>query len=208
MSDFKRRFWFFLFCMICIVSPVCAADQASVELAQLLSQYQSYQALFVQTTFQMDGSRPQISSGEMMMERPGKFRWEIHKPMKQVIIANGDDLWVYDETLQQATLQKVSAGVGSPAYLLSNDAVQLMKQYQVTRVKREGKLWYQLKPISKESDFVLIQMYFSGNKLSAMWIKNNLGVISQFTFHEIKLNKPLRANFFKFTPPPGVDVLK
>lgn len=190
--------------------PVWAArvaNSAAVELTQLLRQYQTYQARFVQTSFQSDGARPRVSAGQVMMQRPGKFRWEIFKPSQQIIVTNGTDLWVYDVALQQVTRQKVRRGVLSPAYLLSGNVATLMRQYKVVLINLAGKQAYQLTPRTKSSDFSVVRMYFTRGKLTEMWVKNNLGTISQFSFHDIKINQPLKASLFNFTPPPGVDVL-
>ncbi|MFO1384235.1 MAG: outer membrane lipoprotein carrier protein LolA [Moraxella sp.] len=46
------------------------------------------------------------------MQRPNQFRWQIDGTASQLIVANGNTLWVYDKDLNQATKQSVSNQVG------------------------------------------------------------------------------------------------
>ena len=71
-------------------------------LSQLLSAYSTYTANFTQQTYSNKGALIKRASGRVMLERPGKFRWETKQPLNQVIIANGHYLWVYDVDLMQA----------------------------------------------------------------------------------------------------------
>ncbi len=143
-----------------------------------------------------------------MMMRPGKFRWEVDSPNKQIIIANGSTLWIYDVDLQQATRQRISEGGSNPAVLLTGDVSRVIKQFKITTIKRRSELWYQLTPISSHSSFTLVQMRFQKGGLVDMWVKNNLGQATRFNFYDVKLNVPLSTSLFNFKPPHGVDVLK
>lgn len=193
-----------LFC-----SATLAATDSATALSELLGRYKTYQANFTQATYYANNMRPQKSSGRLYMQRPGKFRWEVDRPMKQIIIANGSTLWIYDIELQQVTKQHISMDKGgNPAALLSGDVGKLMKNYKVSSVIFEGKNWYQLIPRSKDSSFVKVLMFFKNNQLVSIRVKNNLSQISDFYFSKITLNKELSPLLFNFKPPPGVDVLK
>jgi outer membrane lipoprotein carrier protein len=204
----KRLAYVACFCLLWLSTLSLASSNPTTALARLLSQYRSYQARFTQQTYFSDGSQPQKSSGRMMMQRPGKFRWEIKQPMQQIVIANGSQLWVYDIALQQATLQKITRERTNPASLLSGDVTSLLKQYVVSIVKFRGRSWYQLKPKSSQASFMLVRMRFSNGRLSGMWLKNNMGQMSQFYFSRIRSNTSLNPSLFIFKPPPGVDVLR
>lgn len=195
---FRQLFWVFI---LFFVSATAIADTAVAELSQLLGNYKTYQASFTQA--------PPKSSGRVMMMRPGKFRWETYNPTRQIVIANGDTLWVYDVDLQQATQQRVSSQGGTnPAALLTGNISVLTKRFSVTKIKRNGAIWFQLTPKSTSNTFTLVQMQFSSGKLVNMLVKNNLGQTTRFHFYNIRLNAPLSSQLFIFKPPRGVDVLK
>ncbi len=67
----------------------------------------------------------QRSYGKMALERPGKFRWEVTKPIPQLIIANEAKLWIYDPDLEQVTIRRLKVTSGeTPALLLSHEIEQ------------------------------------------------------------------------------------
>lgn len=202
-----RQILFTLFFTVLSASVFAQSAPAANQLAKLLNNYKTYQANFRQVTYA--GRQQQKSSGKFYLQRPGKFRWEISRPNQQIIIANGQTLWMYEVELQQATKEKIDMKSGrNPAVLLSGNVNKLVKQYEVTRVMIRGKIWYQLKPRSSQSSFILVRMRFSNNRLIAIWVKNNLGQTTLFQFSNIRLNKRLNASLFVFKPPPGVDVLQ
>ena len=189
------------------VTALAQPSSAANELAQRLSTYKTYQANFKQVTY--SNGDQQNSSGKLYMQRPGKFRWEVNKPNAQIIIANSKTLWVYDIELEQVTKETINGqSMNNPAVLLSGDVSQLIKQYDVSKVQKDRKTWYQLKSRSTRSNFLLVRMRFSNNHLVAVWVKNNLGQTSIFQFSNIQLNRPLKYALFNFKPPPGVDVLQ
>mgnify|MGYP005996639549 CR=1 FL=1 len=91
---------------------------ATVSLQSLLNNIQSMQASFEQTTI---GQSHQVSYGNVAIQKPGKFRWEITKPQQQIILANGKTVTIYNVALQQATIQNQTQQIDSPAALLSGD---------------------------------------------------------------------------------------
>ena len=53
----------------------------------------------------------QQSEGEFYLNRPGKFRWDYRAPYEQIIVSDGQRIWIYDVDLQQVTVQKQEAGL-------------------------------------------------------------------------------------------------
>src|SRR5438105_3435289 len=90
--------------IIFFISMSGHADDHSPNLANLLDAVKSMQANFTQTVYDNHGKSVQTSYGRMAIERPGKFRWEVTKPIPQLIIANESRLWIYDPDLQQVTI--------------------------------------------------------------------------------------------------------
>src|SRR5580704_14348669 len=57
------------------------------------------------------------SSGIMALERPGRFRWQTKSPMEQLVVADGQKMWIYDVDLEQVTVKKQGKGLGGTAAL-------------------------------------------------------------------------------------------
>ncbi|MFM8637969.1 MAG: outer membrane lipoprotein chaperone LolA, partial [Betaproteobacteria bacterium] len=56
-------------------------------------------AEFTQTVTTEDGSRRRTSSGTFEFSRPNRFRFSYTAPFEQLIVADGQRLWVYDPDL-------------------------------------------------------------------------------------------------------------
>ena len=89
------------------------------KLHRFLETTKTLRADFSQIVVAKNGRRPQQSVGTMMISRPGKFRWQIDKPYSQLLVGDGERVWMYDPDLRQATVKKMDAALGStPAALL------------------------------------------------------------------------------------------
>ncbi len=61
--------------------------------------------------------------GTFSFQRPGKFRWAYETPFEQLIVGDGEKLWVYDRDLNQVIVRKLDRALGStPAALLAGDS--------------------------------------------------------------------------------------
>ena len=101
------------------MSATAHAD-ASGKLKNFIANTHTAQANFTQEVLDKNGKRIQSASGIMQFSRPGKFRWTYQKPYEQVIVGDGAKFWLYDVDLNQVTVKKLDAALGSsPAALLA-----------------------------------------------------------------------------------------
>lgn len=190
-----------------------AKQSPAAQLATLLKDYKTYQAYFYQKTFDNKNVLIKQSEGRVMLSRPGKFRWEVTKPDRELIVANGKSLWIYNALLQQATKKTLDpANNTSPAALLTGDVNKLLSRFTVMRIDRGTGAWFSLTPKkgtpkAANSVFQMIQIYFVHGRLHYIGIKNSLGQWNRFVFTQVKLNPKLSDTLFQFKPPAGVDVL-
>lgn len=207
MKQFKFTFLFFL---ILFSAPILAVQQqtAALELTQLLNGFSTFQAQFTQTTTNVQHQVLQQSNGTMMLMRPGRFRWETQNPTHQVVITDGKTLWIYDVDLKQATKQSIQNSPINPAKLLSGDVSTLMKQFDVHMIPHQNALVFQLIPKKPVREFRSVAIAFKNHELHSMQIQNTMEQTNTFTFSNVKVNKSLSPNLFKFTAPQGVDVMQ
>lgn len=185
------------------------AASASADLASILNTVKSMKANFTQTVYDNHGKATQKSSGKMALQRPGKFRWDITKPMPQLIIANETRLWIYDPDLEQLTIRSLKKAAGeSPALLLSHSE-NLDKNYNVKTVEKNspGWRWFSLVPKQQGNLFESMQMGFVNNQIREMRLQDNLGHTTVIQFQNIQLNVGLPASLFTFKPSSKVDVI-
>lgn len=168
----------------------------------------SLKAHFVQSVYNSKMDKTQESSGEMMFSRPGKFRWIYQKPYAQVLVGDGKKLWAYDEDLNQVTVRKLGAALGSsPAALLAGDN-EIEKGFNLSAgAANEGLEWLDASPKGKESNFQSIKLGFSGDLLSVMVLKDYFGQVTIIHFSKMEVNPKIPPNAFTFVPPKGADVI-
>lgn len=149
------------------------------------------------------------SSGTMALERPGRFRWQTQEPMEQLIVADGQKMWVYDVDLEQVTVKKQEKGLGGTAALfLSGYDDTVTRDFDVTQ-NTAGKVnVFDLKAKSSKANFQRIKIMFTQDKMTGLELHDQLGQVTQVKLVQIKSNPQLPAKLFQFKPPKGVDVVK
>ena len=190
------------------IFPLLAQAGSVEQLHQFLSNTRTLKAEFAQLVVAKSGRKPQESSGLVAISRPGKLRWGIQKPYPQLIVGDGEKIWIYDQELKQITVRKAGQAIsGSPAALLSGSN-DLEKNFTLTDVgEAEGLAWVEAKPKNTESGFEKVRLGFTGSDLKAMELHDSFGQTTLIRFSKVERNPALPAATFKFTPPPGVDVV-
>ncbi|MBM3393681.1 MAG: outer membrane lipoprotein chaperone LolA [Betaproteobacteria bacterium] len=192
-----------------VVLWVSAASHAgSIEKMQaFVAETRGASARFVQTQLNNKGKKISSTQGKLSFARPGRFRWEYEKPYEQLIVGDGDRLWVYDKDLNQVTAKKLDGALGSsPAALLagSND---MEEHYQLSAKGMKGGLdWLEALP-REESLFQKVRMGFNGKTLEAMDLHDHLGQVTSIRFSKVEKNPRFADALFTFTAPAGADVI-
>jgi outer membrane lipoprotein carrier protein len=163
---------------------------------------------FTQTVTDANGKRVQDSSGTFAFARPGKFRWTYAKPYEQVIVGDGQKVWIHDPELQQVTVRKLGDALGSsPAALLAGSN-ELDRAYRFTALPaKDGLEWVEAVPTDPDSTFEKMRLGFRGGSPDTMQLFDRLGQTTSMRFVKLQRNPKLDANLFRFTPPPGADVV-
>jgi outer membrane lipoprotein carrier protein len=174
------------------------ADESSDELSRLLLNIHSMQANFSQTVQDKTAKSTTQSSGKMALVRPGKFRWEVTKPTKELIVTSGNHLWIYDPDLQQATLQTLKGSSGkAPALLLSDENLTLETDYNVKVVPA----------LMAIAGLQIFELTFLQQRIKEMQLQDRLGHTTIISFNKVEINTPVADSLFKFTPPENIDVI-
>ena len=178
------------------------------QLKSFLVDAKTIKAAFEQTVADGSGKVIQQSTGSMQLSRPGKFRWEYVKPYRQLVVGDGEKLWLYDPDLNQVTVKKLDKAIGSsPAALLAGDA-EIEKNFNLKDGGADKNLnWVEATPKSSESTFERVRMGFASSGLSVLELKDNFGQTTVIRFANVQLNSKPAASDFSFTPPKGADVI-
>lgn len=185
-----------------------AADTPAQHLSGLLSRVNSLSATFEQLVLDGTGRRLQQVHGEMVLARPGKFRWRTEEPFPQLLVSNGATLWLYDQDLEQVTRRPVDHRLSStPALLLSGNLNDLEKTFAVQGPVEGDTGVFRLLPKNEEALFVVLRIQFTAGIPTEMQLEDNLGQKTGINFSDILLNPEVDDSQFEFQVPAGVDLL-
>ncbi len=200
--------WRLSFAAACLLVAQVAHAGAIDKLHRFLDTTRTLRADFTQTVMARNGRQGQVSSGVMMLSRPGKFRWQIDKPYYQLLVGDGEKVWIHDPDLRQVTVRKASVALGgTPAALLSGEGV-LEANFSLREAGERGGLeWVEATPKASESGFEKVLLGFSGNELRAMDLLDSLGQTTSLIFAQVDRNLRLASSLFRFTPPANTDVI-
>ena len=165
-------------------------------------------ATFRQVVTAKSGRVPQTSSGTFAFARPGKFRWSYDKPYPQLLVGDGDKLWIYDRDLNQVIVKKLDRALGAtPASLLAGDNTFEANFVLIDGGSSDGVEFVEAKPKSPDTGFDHIRIGFKGNLPRAMELHDTFGQVTQLSFDTFERNPPLDPALFRFAPPAGADVV-
>ena len=169
---------------------------------------QSARATFEQKVYDRNRKLVQESSGSFVFLRPGRFRWAYEKPAEQLIVGDGQRVWIYDRELNQVTVRKLTKALGStPAALLAGSS-DIEAAFELADAgDRDGLEWLEARPRDREAGFERIRMGFGTGGVQAMELADNFGQTTVLRFSGIVRNPKVEPSEFRFEPPKGADVL-
>jgi outer membrane lipoprotein carrier protein len=170
---------------------------------------QGLEGRFEQRVIGPDGSITEESAGTVALRAPRQFRWEYETPFPQLILADGDQLWIYDPDLEQVTVRAQSAEEQSSPLAVLVDPGELERQFTVSEDGyAEGSEWLRLVPREPDgAGFVLARLGFDANGLARMQLEDSLGQKTEVRFTPWTRNPGFATGHFSFEVPEGVDVV-
>jgi outer membrane lipoprotein carrier protein len=163
---------------------------------------------FTQVVADRTGKILRQSSGSFSIARPGKFRWTYVKPYSQLLVGDGQKVWVYDADLKQVTVRPMDKALSAtPAALLSGSG-EFEKIFTLTELPQaDGLAWLGAKPKEPDSGLESARLGFRDGTLAKLEFVDSFGQTTTIDVSQLQKNPRLPADTFQFTPPKGVDVI-
>src|SRR3954464_13210909 len=159
-----------------LLAFLCGTAQAAAieRFKTFVKTTQSARADFEQNVVDRTGKPVQKANGTFVFQRPGKFRWVYAKPADQVIVGDGERVWIHDRDLNQVTVRKLSKALGSTPAALPSASTYLAKVSELSEAGARDKLeWLEAKPRDPEAGFDRIRMGFSATAIAALEVGAN-----------------------------------
>jgi len=206
------------------------SSSAPTPLDRYLKNLKTLRVTFLQTVADAQGAEVGRSTGTLIVERPGKFRWDIHPQSiapgagaatgtaaapaapaggGQLMVCDGRNLWYFDRDLEQVTVRPVTAALSATPAMLLSGTVAVRQHFTETLVgPRDGLNWVYVEPRSTEADFKSALFGFDAKgTLERMILEDKLGQVVTIVFQDVEVNVPVPAKELTFTPPAGADVI-
>jgi outer membrane lipoprotein carrier protein len=193
---------------LAIAFASAAAGSGIDQLRAFVDGARTGKATFRQVVAGKSGRVPQASSGTFAFARPGKFRWSYDKPYAQLLVGDGDKLWIYDRDLNQVIIKKLDRALGAtPASLLAGSNAFETNFVLIDGGNTDGIEFVEAEPKSPDTGFDHIRIGFKENLPRTMELHDSFGQLTQLTFDTFERNPAIDPALFRFSPPPGADVI-
>ena len=191
-----------------------SADALKDALARLQARYETTRTLsadFRQSIESPTLATPLQSKGTMAFEKPNRMRWEYEKPDPQLIVGDGETLWIYqpeDKQAIKAPLGEVFQTTTPVSFLAGLGHID--RDFNATLERDEAERWVlRLVPKKEKSIGTLVLMVRKSDAgVDEARVTDSLGTTTRLVLSGEKRNVDLDPKLFRFTPPPGVDVVK
>jgi outer membrane lipoprotein carrier protein len=213
-------------------APTAAAQPAQssqpTQLDAYLDNLKTLRASFLQTLADGQGHEIDRASGKIIVQRPGKFSWEIHPQAAaatdtakggggaaagagtggQLMVCDGRNLWFFDRDLGQVTVKPVDDALSATPAMLLSGAVDVRKNFTISPAgERMGLSWVLVEPHGAEADFREALFGFDKGELKRMILEDKLDQTATVIFDKIERNTKVSAAEVSFTPPRGADLI-
>jgi outer membrane lipoprotein carrier protein len=173
-----------------------------------------FRARFNQTLTNAAFARQTSSSGEVLLKKPGRMRWNYALPEPKMYLADGNTLWLFEPEDRQAFKQDLKSSQLPAALAFLTGQGKLTSEFDVTFA---GKTPYgtardvvlSLSPRTPQAQvktilFVVDPATFN---VRESVITDGQGNVNDLLFSDIRVNTGVPDATFHWAPPPGVRLI-
>jgi len=211
--SFLLIFWFFYG----FSGQTFSGEKNLLQLIQ--TQYQSIQSFsghFVQTSHRTNSENvPRKAEGTVSYKRPGKMRWLYAPPEEQLLVTNGETLWLFDPLLENVTVQKLAKLTDGTAlsFLLGlGDLNADFKRRKISKSLLENPdgLIVELVPNKQTANLAFIQLEVHPDtyNLQKIALMDQQGNYRTIALESINYNLVLEDKFFEFEVTPDMEIIE
>jgi outer membrane lipoprotein carrier protein len=154
-------------------------------------------------------------SGELWLQKPGKMRWQYEQPTPKLFIVDGKNAFFYVPAENQARrmpAKKLDDFRSPIRYLLGHTKLQNefnKLAISSTPAKQTGDVVLEGIPKGMEDRLERVLLEITpADQIGRIRIEELDGSATEFIFEDIQENVVVKAGMFRFTPPPGVEVIE
>lgn len=200
---------------LCLPAAADAAaptvDQVVAGVERTYDDVQALKASFTQVvTSPAMGAGP-AQSGEIMLARPRKMRWDFSVPDDKLFVTDGSTMWVYTPADKQVFVSTdLAGGDGTMDALLSSlDSLDELFEVSLLDGAPAGQVRLGLAPRKDSAQFKSLELDLSATdyRLQRLVLVDGFDNRTELSFSSLVINPTLADSVFTFQVPPGVQVI-
>ena len=162
-------------------------------------------------TYTAPGRARQAESGTLMLQKPGKMRWNYSEPAGKQFVSDGKHFYLYSPAANrvQKTPVRESDDMRAPlAFLLGR--LNFEKDFRKFEARPEGKdAWIRATPERDDLAYSAVEFIVApDNRIKSVKVLGQDRSVIEFHFSNEKVNPSLAASVFKFTAPKGSEIME
>lgn len=181
---------------------------------QRYNRMQTLQAQFAETY--SGAGMKRTESGTLELKKPGRMRWDYTEPRPKMFLTDGKTAWFYvpgERQVRRAPVKDIDDLRSPLRYLLGK--AKLEKEFVGLAIAPEAKpvnagdivLRGVPKGMQERVSQTLLEVTPEG-LITRIVVEEMDGSVTEFRFLQQKENVQIGDQRFKFTPPPGVEVVQ
>lgn len=199
-----------------VSTPASAADIHAIAQA-VDNRYNHLRTLQAEFTEAYRGAGVErTESGTLWLKKTGKMRWEYRSPREKLFLSDGKNAWFYvpgDRQVRRAPARKLDDLRSPLGFLLGK--TRLEKELQGLSLASDvapfvpGNLVLRGVPkaLAERVSQVLVEIT-PDSQIARILIEEIDGAVTEYRFSAQKENAEISDQRFRFTPPPGVEVIE
>lgn len=173
-----------------------------------------FRATFNQTLTNATFHRRASSTGEVLLKKPGRMRWNYKTPEVKTYVSDGNVLWLYEPEDRQAFKQDLKGSQLPAALAFLTGKGKLAEEFDISFAKdppvgAPGDYVLSLSPRQPQAQVKLLLFVVDPGSflVRETFIVDAQGNTNDILFSDVKMNVHLPESTFHFSPPAGTRVV-
>src|SRR5271165_5286941 len=204
----------FGFAVVAQLSAQTDVHAIAEKVDQRYNHMQTLEAQFVETYSGAGMTRKE--SGRLELKKPGRMRWDYEEPRPKMFLADGSTAWFYvpgERQVRRAPVKQIEDLRSPLRYLLGK--TKLEKEFIGLAIATDAKplnagdivLRGVPKGMQERVSQTLLEVTPDG-LITRIVVEELDGSVTEFRFLQQRENVQIADQRFRFTPPPGVEVVQ
>lgn len=195
---------------VCLSVALASSARAASEVENALRTSAGMQADFVHRFTAHGFKTQQVERGSVSFGAAPRMRWEYSKPERKTFVFDGSTSWLYSPAERQVTVTRLGEKQKREIpFVILSDPAQLQRFFTIRERQKGGLTISEFKPRDRYAAVreITATIDRAKHQIKSLSYLDRQGNRTVFEFSNYR-KAPPSALAFRFTPPPGVDVIE